>query len=59
MFETIVAAAKELNHPTQGEFAAKLWELCSGHRHLSVQEGKALYEACGYVPFKGYPLVRS
>jgi hypothetical protein len=57
MFEIIVAAAKQLNRPTQGEFAAKLWEQCSGNR-LPVDEAKRLYEACGYVPFSGYPLKR-
>lgn len=57
MFEIIVAAAKNLGHPTQGEFAAKLWEVCSGQR-LPVDDAKRLYEACGYVPFSGYPLTR-
>lgn len=58
MFEIIVAAAKQLDHPTQGEFAAKLWEQCSGNGRLPVDEAKRLYEACGYVPFSGYPLLR-
>lgn len=59
MFEVIVAAAKEMNFPTQGEFAAKLWEICSGDHGLPVAEAKRLYEACGYVPFSGYPLKRA
>lgn len=57
MFEIVVAAAKQLESPTQGEFAAKLWEICSGNR-LPVKEARMLYEACGYVPFRGYPLTR-
>lgn len=58
MFEIIVAAAKQLESPPQGEFAAKLWEVCSGNHRLPVDEAKRLYEACGYVPFSGYPLTR-
>jgi hypothetical protein len=58
MFELIVTAAKELGNPTTGEFAVKLWELCSGNR-MDVRDAKALYEACGYVPFSGYPLTRA
>jgi hypothetical protein len=57
MFELIVTAARELGQPTQGEFAVKLWELCSGNR-LRVDEAKRLYEACGYEAFCGYPLTR-
>jgi hypothetical protein len=59
MFELIVAAAKELGHPTTGEFAVKLWELCSSNHGLNVSTAKSLYQACGYVPFSGYPLTKA
>jgi len=58
MFDLIVTAAKELGHPTEGKFALKLWELCSGNGNLSVMHAKRLYMACGYEPFCGYPLTR-
>ncbi len=56
--DCLVAAAKELNHPTQGEFAASLWVLCSGNYGLKPTEAAKLYDDCGYVPFKGYPLMK-
>jgi hypothetical protein len=55
-WDAIVAAAKELGNPTQGEFATSLWILCSGHYGLNVADATRLYRACGYVPFAGYPL---
>ena len=58
MFELIITAAKELGTPTTGKFAVKLWELCSGLR-IKASDAKALYEACGYVPFSGYPLTKA
>lgn len=57
MEELLVVAAKELGHPITGQFAVKLWELCSGNR-LHVETAKQLYLACGYEPFCGYPLTR-
>jgi len=58
MFDLIVTAAKELNRPTQGEFAEKLWRLCSGN-NMPHADAKHLYEACGYIPFAGYPLTKA
>ena len=55
-WECIVAAARELGHPTEGEFAQNLWILCSGEWTLNPQQATRLYQECGYVPFAGYPL---
>ena len=57
-FEDWVKEAEELGHPTEGEWAMRLWQLCSSHRGLPVTDGKMLYMECGYIPFQGYPLVR-
>lgn len=56
--DCIVNAAKELGHPTRGEFAHSLWILCSGVHRLTPREARRLYEDCGYKPFSGYPLQR-
>lgn len=58
MFNLIAIAARSLGHPTTGDFAFALWEMCSGNR-LDVRDAKALYKACGYVPFSGYPLTKA
>ena len=34
VWDTIVEAARELGHPTQGKFAQSLWILCSGQYGL-------------------------
>jgi hypothetical protein len=59
LLDTLQAAAKELGHPTTGDFANSLWITCSGHYGLDVKEAAKVYEACGYVPFSGYPLLRA
>lgn len=56
--DTIVSAAKELGHPTTGEFAEALWRLCSGIYGLTPSQAANLYRECGYQPFAGYPLTR-
>ncbi len=56
--EAWAEAAECLGHPTTGLFAARLWELASSDR-LPIDDASALYRACGYIPFSGYPLTRS
>jgi hypothetical protein len=58
-WDTIVAAAKELDCPTEGDFAQSLWILCNGICGLNSQEAAQLYRECGYVPFANYPLTPS
>lgn len=55
-WETIVAAAKQLGSPSEGEFAQNLWILCSGQWGLDKAKAAKLYRECGYEPFAGYPL---
>ncbi len=56
--ELLPLAAEALGWPTEGRFAAYLWQRLSSSRY-PCDQAAALYRACGYIPFCGYPLVRS
>jgi hypothetical protein len=58
MEELLAIAARELGRPKTGEFAFKLWQLLSKDFPFPVRQSKQIYEACGYEPFRGYPLTR-
>lgn len=49
--------AKLHSRPIIGKFAYFLWNLASSQK-LDYQVSRELYETCGYVPFKGYPLTK-
>ena len=49
--------ARALEHPTEGEFAVSLWRL-SNLESMPPATAARIMEACGYVPFQGYPLTR-
>ncbi len=57
--DVLIASAKELGHPTEGEFALALWIALSGQFGPNPREAAAIYRQCGYQPFQGYPLVRA
>jgi len=52
----IIKAAEALDFPTNDAFAASLWRLSHDR---SYSAGADLLRACGYIPFVGFPLVRS
>lgn len=56
--DDLPAEAYALDFPTEGEWACRLWELLSGG-YMPLSDASVLYRACGYIPFCGYPLVRS
>lgn len=57
-FDAMIRYARMKHSPTTGEFAAIVWELCSG-KILSAMFARELYLQMGYKPFAGYPLERS
>ena len=54
----IIKFAKSHAKPVAGKFAYFLWNLASSQK-LDYKTSAKLYERCGYIPFKGYPLTRS
>ncbi len=54
-----IQASECLDWPTEGPFAWELWRLCSSMYGLPHDDAAQLYRDCGYIPFCGYPLVRS
>lgn len=56
---TVVRAAEALGRPTDGPFAASLWESLSHYQApLPCAKAAQVYRDCGYIPFAGYPLSR-
>ncbi len=50
---------RHLNYPTQGPAAVALWQWLSSSVFMAASEAKRIYTSLGYVPFAGYPLMRS
>ncbi len=48
--------ARIKHYPTTGYFAVAMWQASSNM--YKYEAGKELMLACGYEPFKGYPLTR-
>ena len=61
-YADLPALAYGLDFPTEGQFAADLWQLLSsgvGRLPFQYAEAAQMYRDCGYIPFSGYPLARS
>lgn len=54
---TLARLARELNRPTQDDFAEFLWRLHNSPS-LPVEIATRFMEEAGYEPFKGFPLQR-
>jgi hypothetical protein len=55
--EQLIDHIKSLNSPIEGEVAFELWVLLNSD-YVPYDTAYEIYEACGYVPFQGYPLRR-
>jgi hypothetical protein len=53
----LVAEAARLQHPTEGEFAVRLWEW-SNNSAVPCSVVARTMRLAGYNPFCGYPLTR-
>lgn len=52
--------ARVFDRPTRSKGAARLWEASASHySYLTPHQAAELLRDCGYVPFQGFPLVRS
>ena len=53
----LVAEAARLQHPTEGEFAVRIWEW-SNDNAVPCSVAANTMRRAGYSPFCGYPLTR-